>query len=279
VVQAAFAAWLLSGTGCSLALKTDSEQCTVDADCKARGAAFANTVCTANVCVANDPKWGCIGKVTPLKSGAMTMFSVHLIDLISSKPVTANLAVNLCSKYDPTCSASTALSTLTVDSTGTVSTTVASDFEGYLDVVDTSGTYFEILIFIDLAVIDQNGTILLIPKAAQPAVAAAAGVTVDPNAGILFVGTADCTGARSAGVGVGLVPHGSETVFYLQNKSPVTSATMTDPDGNAGFVNVAPGTVTVTGTVAEANQELGKVTALVRQGTTTFIMVRPTPTL
>lgn len=239
----------------------------------------APTTTSTSTTTSTDPKWGCVGNVAPAKSGGMTPFSMQLVDLFSSMPVTQNLTIKLCNKYDPTCSSSSALATLSVDSTGTVSSTVASDFVGYLDITDSSGIYIKALIFIDLAIIAQNRTVLLIPKSAEGALATTAGVTLDPNGAIVFIGTADCTGARSAGVSVALTPHDKETGFYLVSKAPSTSATMTDPDGNAGFVNVdAPGTVTITGTVAATSTEMGKVTALVRPGTVTYATVRPTPT-
>src|ERR1700761_6771278 len=106
VVQAAvLTTWLLGGTGCSLVVKTDSEQCTVDADCTARGAAFANTVCTEHVCVAQaDPKWGCIGSVAPLTGTDPKTFKMQFVDSNTHSPVNQNLTVKLCNKVDPDCS-------------------------------------------------------------------------------------------------------------------------------------------------------------------------------
>src|SRR5690348_10127953 len=73
--------------GCSVILAPGEQQCSVDKDCAARGFAdsavctagvcepqcvmdkdcaargFASAVCTANVCKAVDPVWGCLGQV------------------------------------------------------------------------------------------------------------------------------------------------------------------------------------------------------------------------
>jgi hypothetical protein len=280
LVPAALAAWLLGGTGCSVLLQTDAQQCTVDADCTARGAAFAGTVCSAGVCVpkeagAPDPKWACIGTGIPLPSGSMATFELQFVDLITTQPVTQNLTVALCNKYDTTCM--TPLTMLTPDTTGTVTSTVATSFEGYVDVTDTTGNYLPSLVFIDLAVIAKNGQVLLIPKSAESALATTADITVDPTAGLLLMGTDDCTGARSAGVSVSMSPVGKETGFYLINDAAETTATMTDSSGNSGFINVAaPSNVIVTGTVAATGTPMGQVTTLVRPGTMTYQLVRPT---
>jgi hypothetical protein len=291
----ALASGLLGMAGCSLVLKTDSEQCSVDADCTARGAAFADTVCTANVCVTKtappDPKWGCIGDVPALDAGSMATFKIQLADLISNAPVTQNLVIKLCNKLDPTCQTplgcsqsdtgcSTVLSTLTPDAMGNVSATVASNFDGYFDISDSSGTYIPALIFIDLVAVADNAQVLLVAKSAESTLAQNASVTIDPTASLLLVSTVDCTNARTAGVSVALAPPGSATEFYDINSALVTTATQTDSSGNMGFVNVAaPSSVTVTGTVVMSGKEMGKVTTLVRAGGMTYQILRPSTNL
>src|SRR4051812_20381288 len=103
VARASLAASLLVQAGCSLALQTDEDQCSADADCTARGAAFADTVCMSHVCQAKpvvvDPKWGCIGSVMAPVSGKMDTVSVQLLDLITTTPA-QGLTVKLCNKYD-----------------------------------------------------------------------------------------------------------------------------------------------------------------------------------
>ena len=149
---AALAAGFLAFTGCSLVVKTDTEQCGATADCAARGADFAGTVCVAHVClecgadadctsrdaafastacVVNvcqakaDPKWGCIGHVDPPKSGLMIKVAIKVVDLVSTAPV-KSATVKLCSKYDPPCNGPRGAPTVADD--GTVTATIASDF-------------------------------------------------------------------------------------------------------------------------------------------------------
>jgi hypothetical protein len=276
VAQAALAVWLLGDSGCSLVLATDGEQCSVDADCAARGAAFAGTVCADHVCQTKDPKWGCIGSVPQLQSGGMVAVSVQFSDLISGSPITTGLGVNLCSKLDPGCTSP--LGTPTVDAMGNLSVMVKSDFDGYLSVTDSTSNYIPAYIFLDPVVIGQNADILLIPKGAETELATQAMVAIDPAGALLLVRTVDCTGKRTEGVTVSLSPKGKETGFYVINNALVTTATQTDSAGNSGFVNVAaPTTVTVSGKVAASGVELGQITTLVRPGSMTYQLLRPTP--
>jgi hypothetical protein len=282
----AIAAWLLGAAGCSLVLKTDSEQCNVDADCTARGSAFANTMCSANVCVTKtappDPKWGCIGDVPAPDAGSMSTYKVQLLDLISNNPVPQGLTIKLCAKFDPTCQSQ--LATPASDAMGFVSGMVPSDFQGYLDISDPSGNYVPALVFLDLVAMPDNLQVLLVAKSAEGALAQNANVTVDPTASLLLVATVDCTNTRAAGVSVALSPtQASATEFYVINNALLTTAMQTDSSGNMGFVNVAAPTgsasVTVTATVVATGKEMGKVTTLVRAGGMTYQLLRPTTNL
>jgi hypothetical protein len=278
LTRAALAVWLLGGASCSLVLATDGEQCSVDADCAARGSAFAGTVCAGNVCVPPpDPKWSCIGHVAAPVAGSKVAYKAQLLDLITGEPVTKGVTAKLCNKLDPACA--TPLASAIPDSMGWITASVEPTFEGYFEVTDASMTYLPTLIFMDLVAGPENTDILLIPVSAEMGLSQNAGVPIDPSAGLVLVRTADCTGQRTAGVSVSVSPHGKETGFYLINSAPLPSATETDSSGNAGFVNVATGSIALTGAVAASKEELGKVTTLVRAGTMTYQILRPTPTL
>jgi hypothetical protein len=307
VGRAALAVWLLGSAGCSLALATDSEQCNVTADCTARGAAFAGTTCIDNtcqspppqctvaadcaalggsfandICVSNkcvtDPKWGCIGNVAPLPSGGMTPVKVQLVDLINNSMPVTNVSVELCEKLDPTC-ATPLTPAPALDSMGNVTMTVASNFDGYLNITDPTMKYLPSLIFIDLVAVSKNPTILLVSNTEETGLTITAGVKVDPTAGLLLMPVVDCTSTVTAGVTVSAAPAGSETGFYLVAGEPSTMATQTDSSGDAGFVNAVAGDVTITGTLGSGGKEMGKVTTIVRAGAMTYQLVRPTSTL
>jgi hypothetical protein len=269
----ALAALFFATTGCSVLVSTDAEQCAVDADCAARGAAFAGTVCLEHVCqLKPDPKWGCIGHVEPPKAGGMITASLQLIDIVSGSPV-KNVTVKLCSKYDPSCSSP--LGTPTVGADGFVSSTVATDFQGYFDIQGPG--YMPALTFIDGTATSTNPEVLLVPPAIASTLAEGAKVMLDPAAGLVLSRTVDCQGKASPGVSVSIFPSEKETRFYVIASGVSPGATATDNDGNSGFVNVAPGTPTITATLGAGGKEIGKITTLVRAGSLTYQLVAPTP--
>jgi hypothetical protein len=202
-----------------------------------------------------------------------------------------NLVVKLCNKLDPNCVAPlscshpdtacpTPLSSLIPDAMGNVSATITSSTNAYLDISDTTSTYLPMVVFIDLVAAAEYPRVNLISKQAWSGLAAVAKITLDPTASVLLVPVVDCTSTRTAGVSVALSPQGSATEYYNINSAVVTTATKTDSSGQMGFVNVAaPGTVTLTGTVAATGKEMGKVTTLVRPGGATYQVLRPSTNL
>lgn len=275
LARAALIAAFFASTGCSLVVKTDAEQCAADADCAARGAEFADTVCLEHVCQAKvDPKWGCIGHVDPPKSGGMITVAIQLVDLVSASPA-KNVTVKLCSKYDPPCNSPLGMPTVGAD--GFVSATVASDFQGYFDIQGPD--YVPALAFLDSVVTASNPEVLLIPPSALNSLVEGAGVELDPMAGLVLSRTVDCQAKPSAGVSVSIFPSAKETGFYVIASGVSPGATATDTAGNAGFANVAPGTPTITATRGQGGQEIGKITTLVRAGAVTYQLMPPTPTL
>lgn len=278
LAASAFAVASFAVASCSLALQTDGEQCSADADCAARGAGFAGTVCKEHVCQAKpvvvDPKWGCIGNVKPPAPGKMDTVSLQLLDLIS-QTAAQGYTVKLCNKYDTSCASP--LGKPIPDAKGFVTVTLPSDLEAYLEV--QGGGYVPSIVFIDHVNAAKNTDILLVPTGAAMGFATTAGVTLDPTKAILLVRTIDCTGARTAGVSVSLFPTDKETRFYVINQAVTPNATTTDTAGNSGFVNVDQGPPAITATLGPGGKEIGKVATLVRPGYLTFQLLGPTPTL
>lgn len=273
IARAALAAGFLASSGCSVLVKTDAEQCDVDADCEGRGADFAGTVCQEHVCQDKpDPKWGCLGHVEPRKGGSMVTTSIQLVDLVSGAPA-KNVTVKLCSKYDPPCNSP--LGAPEVGADGFVSATVASDFQGYFDI--QSSSYLPALTFIDPEVAASNPVVQLVSEGVVDTLASGVGVTRDPMAGLVLSRTADCQSKASAGVSISIFPSAKETAFYLIASGVSPGATATDNSGDSGFINVTPGTPTITATRGQGGQVIGKVTTLVRAGAVTYQLLPPTP--
>jgi hypothetical protein len=265
--------------GCSLLLTTQEDQCTRDADCQALGSAFAGTVCVDKTCQKPapppDPTWGCIGHVAAPEGGAMVSLTVVLDDLITMNPA-QGVTASLCSKYDPPCNMPLEKG-LAPDAMGRITVTIASDFEGYLQV--EGGMYRPTLVFLDQVATPKNEQVLLVSPGAESVLAAQAQVPIDMDAGLVLVRTANCQSEPQAGVSVTISPSDAETRFYVIDNGLSPSATQTDTSGNCGFVNVDPGTPTLTATLGPSGKEMGKLTTLIRGGAVTFQILRPTPTL
>ncbi len=74
---------------CSLVLPNDELQCASNADCTARGPAFARTVCVDSLCQA-EPKWGCLDNLKPPPERDPSVeitYTIPLIDFLSYAPV------------------------------------------------------------------------------------------------------------------------------------------------------------------------------------------------
>jgi hypothetical protein len=264
--------------GCSLAFKTDAEQCVSDADCTARGGEFAGTICKASVCVEPpeagpppDPKWGCIGSIEPLEPGKMDTLGTQVVDLLSGQ-VPQGISLKLCNKYDPACASPLGTPALSAD--GHISVTVPSDMEVYVEI--TGGKYIPTLLFLDHRAEATNPQELLVPMDTVTALADQVGVPYDVSKGILLVRTTDCTLKATGGASISIFPAGTATRFYTIDNLPTPNASQTDSQGNAGYLNVAPGNPTVTGTVGAGGKTYGELTTLIRAGYMTALIVPPT---
>jgi hypothetical protein len=116
--------------GCSLTVDADRVQCSKDADCAARGSAFAESVCVASVCEAADPRWACLGAANPpaADDGPFTV-TMHVRDLLNQSPV-ADVQADVCSKVDVACS--NPLFTTPSDADGLVTLSVDAAFSGFV---------------------------------------------------------------------------------------------------------------------------------------------------
>ncbi len=97
-----------------------------------------------------------------------------------------------------------------------------------------------------------------------------------PGSAITALGV-DCQGHAARGVSVSVSPPATGSrPFYFAGAVPSSSATQTDDSGLFGYVNVAPGTYTLTATLAGTMARIGTATFDVRPGFITDIVnVRP----
>jgi hypothetical protein len=258
---------------CTVLTTLDSEQCTTDADCLARGPDFEGTVCVEKVCQAaapvEDPEWACVGQVAAPSNAPYTAKLV-VIDAVTQKPL-PDASVKLCAKLDPQCA--TPIQSLTLAADGSVSLTVPSDANDYL-LIELAG-YVPLLSFIDPGGALPTITAALVTTAGSAALNQTVGVTADPEKGSIYVSVTNCLQERAEGVHVDLDPLGSATPFYSIASALSKTATETDGRGSAGFINANTGVVTLTATVASTGEVLAQVTTLVVAGAVTQQPMHP----
>lgn len=263
---------VLCHAGCTVALQTPAEQCVEDADCAARGGELAGTVCIDDVCrEPPDSRWACVGHVEPTPIGESFTASIRLVDLLAAEPVT-DASVQLCKKLDPLCSVP--VQTLAPDADGAVSAGVQSDFRGFFS-IEAPG-YVPTLFFIDTGGVTGALNVAMFTPEASNALNQTITPDIDPEGGFVNVVMHDCEDQRAPGVHFEIAPDDGVTPFYAIGSSVSGTATETDVTGNGGFINVPPGTVTLTATLAETGEVLSVETTLIRKATLTYQAMRPT---
>jgi hypothetical protein len=103
--------------------------------------------------------------------------------------------------------------------------------------------------------------------------AGAAGVSLDPDAGVILASVRDCEGAAVADVTV-TASEPSALRFYIVNNLPVLSATATGAQGAVGFVNVPATTVVLDG-IAASGEVFQPVSVRVKAGALSLVEIRP----
>jgi hypothetical protein len=113
----------------------------------------------------------------------------------------------------------------------------------------------------------------LIPAAAIPDLVSAAGATLDPSMGNLFVTALDCEGHPAAGVRYSLdAPQG--TPLYVHDGMVSDTTLETDGTGVGGFLGVPSGITHVSGVVGES-QVVGSVGVRSAPFTMTYTVLVP----
>jgi hypothetical protein len=266
-------AWLLS-TGCTFILSTDADQCVVDADCTARGADFAATVCADHVCqAAPDPAWECVGHVVVQPDSTKYTAAMKVFDLLSSKPATG-ADVRLCNLFDPPCT--TPVATLPVAADGTVSTMIAPSFKGFF-FIQTPDDHVPTLYSIDTFGDGSVAKVALLSHAASSALNAAFPVKPAAGSGSMSITMNNCAHQRAAGVHFDIDVSGAKIPYYVAGGAVSPTATQTDAGGLGGFAGLQEGTVTITARLVKTNQVLAKVSTLIRSGGLTYLPISPTP--
>jgi hypothetical protein len=276
---------LLASAACNALYPVGEAQCSVDADCAARGSAFAGTVCVDEVCKAKETAdaaaagpWDCLGQVAWPSSGPAThTLRVRVVDVLTGAPP-KGATVRVCSKLDVPC-ASPLASTASVDDTGLVTAGVAAGFDGYLEISGTDVT--PALFFVTRPVyadVETPGVVPMVSPAGFENIAKAIGTTIDPASGHIYALASTCLDAPASGVRLELDKKSAATAgYYMVNNAPVGTATSTDAAGSGGFLNVPEGFAKVSGFVAASGARIGESSVVIRKGTVSYPRLLPSP--
>jgi hypothetical protein len=292
----ALQALLLLPTGaCSVILEAETVQCTQSEDCAGIGADGATCVeglCRVGAATASggggagggaaDPKWGCLGKVVWDEEDPTVpvAHSATFRRLFGEAPI-VDMKVTACTPLDAECQEPVASGT--TDDTGRVDLALFKGFGGFM-VPEPPASFPEMspsVVVVSPPLSGENSLGVPVHLTSIDELGFAAEileVVPNPELGHIFGLTMDCTQQPAGGISVKVDTVSAETVTYYLNASGLPSKTAgeTSVTGNAGFVNVPPGYVTVTATSAEVGK-VGTLTVLVRAGFITFVPVGPSP--
>lgn len=296
---------LLGSVACTLLVNADEQQCEVDGDCATRG--LTNTQCVGGLCrtvgiVGDaggeldaevgpplDPKWGCIGNV---KWGQQDVAQrivnrVRFVRLIGETPVDG-IAIRACGRLDPSCS--TPLGAATTDSEGYANIEIPKFFEGFYDLPPPASypNMAPSLITVVPPPDKSSDLAQQIPTPLTPHlasldelnfIAAQLGATTDPELGHLLGIVLDCQGQPSAGVSLRISIKDKKTVPYYTDTTGLQTSTAeaTAPRGEAGFINVPTGAITIETTLLEQNKRVGTYTTIIQKGHITYLPMPPSP--
>ncbi len=294
---------------CQVLVSSDVVQCKSDSDCTNRGGVFVGMRCEEQVCRApssvadsgtddastpdatsTDPKWGCLGTVTwPQQSTTeKVLYRQRFSRLIGGTPI-VGVHVKACASLDPECKSPLAESD--TDTKGDVVVSVPKHFRGYLHMPVGPESFREMAPTIyavypppakdsNLTAEPQVGTVpILVSLSELDFLLAQVKSSTDPNLGHLFGLTTDCTGNPTSGVSLRTAVRDPKTVqyYYEGNGTPSVTSQESDATGNAGFLNLPTGVISMETQVPKLAKKAGSYSVLVKKGSVTVIDFVPTP--
>jgi hypothetical protein len=257
--------------GCSAIVDAGRFQCSSNADCTKRGSAFANTTCVDNFCKATDP-WSCAKHATLVaKSSKPVSIDFTLFDAVSQQAV-AGADAELCGKLDLECSAP--MSKIQTDAEGAVHFDVPPLFDGYVQL--SADGYDPTMLFLPPSVQSiALGEFPLTTMVATSVLGNQLGKPLLPGTGRVLTTITGCDMQTTEGVSLTGENMGDDAAgFYAVGGFPSFSAVSTDSSGFAGFVNVAPGSITLNAQL-ESGRHVGRVALFVRPGYVSVRRIQP----
>ncbi|NOU27458.1 MAG: hypothetical protein HOO96_06065 [Polyangiaceae bacterium] len=290
---------------CQALISSTETQCDTDADCAAHGSAFAGTRCENHVCrtgqvgldggaeagdgaVPVDPSWACVGKVQWSTQSVTEKVKYHLrfARLIGGTPI-VGLHGKACGSLDPECT--TPFAQANTDANGEFELEIPLGFRGNVHLPagpSTFPTMAPTLVAVypppDKDVLTPFADITITPVSLDELNYLLSQVksAADPNLGHVFGVALDCNNQRAAGVSLSSSAKDVKTVqyYYQGADNPTVTAQGTDVNGNAGFLNLPPGVVTLeTRPASLGTKRSGSYGLLVKKATVTIVYMVPTP--
>jgi hypothetical protein len=273
----ALAGAALTHAACSVMVEPNRQQCAVDADCKARGGEFANSLCVDSVCAPDpDPAWSCLKSVSwPPPTASQVTVTVKFRDIITNAPLTA-VSVNVCLKFDYDCT-QPIQKDLHPPGSGDLAFKVDAGFDGFLE-MNMTGSLPGLFFF--YPPVNEDRVIVglpLLPAGILSQVSALSGKPYIAEKGAALLGAMDCRNLPAQGVHIWSTDADSDTTaFYVVKKIPSTSAMVTDESGEGGLINLKPGSVVLSGNLQDG-RSVGSVTVVVRPMGITYTSLVPSP--
>lgn len=292
---------------CSLILSTSSVQCLTNADCASLG--LLGSTCMRNTCVRiepadtgmidtglvdtapidtapPDPKWGCLGSIVkyPPIDPSKTVTILHrYVDLSLEKPI-VGIGVRACPVFGD---CAKPYFTGSTDADGQIRLVLPKYFSGYLELASPpAGDMVPSIQYLgtppakdDLELPPIEVQPHMIGKGDLAGLYALVRAKEDLTLGSVLGIVTDCSGRPAAGVTISVGTRGVDTVTYYTDASRLPSDTRTETSerGECGFVNLPPGTVTITATANVVSKKLGSFTVSVKPGYVTYLPMQPTP--
>jgi hypothetical protein len=243
----------LAGSGCSLAVDGFVSGCDTNADCRAKGDAFADAVCRDGACrlaegvVAQGSDWSCLDRPAPRQDPpAQVRVGFRFVDLMSAQPI-AGVSLVTCSNTDVACAQPLGPAQSSGDagqiearvSTATAVGTVG--FNGYFQ-ADAPERESALFSFHPPLLADTEENVALGRPDQLLQLAPALGLTPNPaRTGVVLLAR-DCRNDRSPNVTFEFEGDDPEVkIFYGVNSIPSAGAAKTDRTGAAFALNVPPG--------------------------------------
>lgn len=223
-------------------------------------------------------QWACVGNASrPVTSEHDASLSIQVMNSAFTAPL-ANTQVHACDVLSSDCVPPLATGTSGPDGWVTLGISVSGSFRGYLDF--TGPANMPNLFYQELAgSVPRDETFpFQVGLISAPTVAflgQAVHVPIDPARAILFAQALDCELNFASGVSfTASGGDGSTVAWYFANGLPHIDTSQTDGNGGGGFVNLPPGLITVTASVASIGV-VGTASVWTRPNTITTVVLTP----